>query len=104
MEIELVVGGEDEEEIRTYLKERISMRSSRRHVLENIKIKDDKIEEEAGRVSICILTKNVLLLMWCRYDPMKIAVLTDRFSWDTNAASKQEDANKENNKWGKVSD
>ncbi|KAL2556218.1 uncharacterized protein Fot_00957 [Forsythia ovata] len=50
MEIELVVvGGGDEEEIRTDLKEMMSMRSSRRHVLEDIEIKDDKIEEEAGK-------------------------------------------------------
>ncbi|KAL2523545.1 Histone-lysine N-methyltransferase SETD1B [Abeliophyllum distichum] len=91
-EIELVVSGGDEEEMRTDLKERISMRSSRRHVLEDIEIKDDKIEEEAGRVSICIPPKNALLLMRCRSDPMKMAALANRFSWDANAAFKQEDA------------
>ncbi|KAL2532286.1 TPX2 domain-containing protein [Abeliophyllum distichum] len=48
-EIELVVGSGDEEEMRTDLKERMSMKSSRRHVLEDIEIKDDKIEEEVGR-------------------------------------------------------
>ncbi|KAL2508850.1 Histone-lysine N-methyltransferase SETD1B [Forsythia ovata] len=56
-EIELVVGGRDEEEMRTGLKEMMSMRSSRRHVLEDIEIKGDKIEEEARRVSICIPPK-----------------------------------------------
>ncbi|KAL2548916.1 uncharacterized protein Fot_10446 [Forsythia ovata] len=73
----------------------MSMRSSRRHVLEDIEIKDDKIEEEAGRVSFCIPTKNALLLMWCRYNPMKMAVLANRFSWDANVVSKQEDANED---------
>ncbi|KAL2472803.1 uncharacterized protein Fot_48539 [Forsythia ovata] len=89
-EIELVVGGGDEE-VRTDLKERMSMKSSRRHVLEDIEIKDDKIEEETGRVSICIPPKNALLLMRCRSDPMKMAALANRFSWDANAASKQEE-------------
>ncbi|KAL2474760.1 Uncharacterized protein Adt_35496 [Abeliophyllum distichum] len=78
--------------MRTDLKEKMSMRSSRRHVLEDIEIKDDKIEEEEGRVSICILPNNAPLLMRCRFDPMKIAALANRFSWDANAASKQEDA------------
>ncbi|KAL2523059.1 Uncharacterized protein Fot_26982 [Forsythia ovata] len=71
--------------------ERMSMRSSRRHVLEDIEIKDDKIEEETGRVSICISSKNALLLIWCISDPMKMAVIDNCFNWDANAASKQED-------------
>ncbi|KAL2471843.1 Uncharacterized protein Adt_39979 [Abeliophyllum distichum] len=79
--------------MRTILEEMMSMRSSRRHVLEDIEIKDDKIEEEAGRVSLCIPSKNALILMWCRSDPMKMAALANRFSWDANAASKQEDDN-----------
>ncbi|KAL2471284.1 Histone-lysine N-methyltransferase SETD1B [Abeliophyllum distichum] len=62
-DIKLVVGGRDKEEMRTNLKERISMRSSRRHVLEDIEIKDNKIEEEAGRVGIYIPSKNALMLM-----------------------------------------
>ncbi|KAL2478949.1 uncharacterized protein Fot_47963 [Forsythia ovata] len=69
----------------------MSMKSSRRHVLEDIEIKDDKIEEEAEIVSIRIPPKNALLLMWYRSDPMKIAALANRFSWDANDASKQED-------------
>ncbi|KAL2498260.1 Uncharacterized protein Adt_23810 [Abeliophyllum distichum] len=89
-EIELVVGSNDDEEMRTDLKERMSMRSSIRHVFEDIKIKDDKLKK---RVSICILPKNALLLMRCRSDRMKMAALTNRFSWDANAASKQEDVN-----------
>ncbi|KAL2496812.1 uncharacterized protein Fot_40569 [Forsythia ovata] len=91
-EIELVVGGGDEEEMRTDLKKRMTMRTLRRHVLEDIEIKDDKIEEEDGRVSICIPPNNTLLLMRCRSDPMKMAALANRFSCDGNAASKQEDA------------
>ncbi|KAL2496385.1 hypothetical protein Fot_40194 [Forsythia ovata] len=42
-EIELVVGGGDEEE-RTEVREKMLMRSSRRHVFEDIEIKDDRIE------------------------------------------------------------
>lgn len=97
-EIELVVGGGDEEEERA---ERISMRSSRRHVFEDIEVKEDRIEvkgqnveegeeEEAARVSICIPPKNALLLMRCRSDPMKMADLAHRFSWDAHAAPKTE--------------
>lgn len=84
-QIELVVGGEDDE--RT---ERASMRSSRRHVFEDIEIKDDDTievkgeEEEKARLSICIPPKNALLLMRCRSDPMKMANLTNRF-WESPA-------------------
>ncbi|XP_020550214.1 LOW QUALITY PROTEIN: uncharacterized protein LOC110012128 [Sesamum indicum] len=94
-EIELVVGGGDEEE----RGERMSMRSSRRHVFEDIEVKDDRIEvkgqsvggeEEAARVSICIPPKNALLLMRCRSDPMKMATLANRFSWDADAAPRNE--------------
>ncbi|KAL2544621.1 uncharacterized protein Fot_13854 [Forsythia ovata] len=77
--------------MRTDLKEMMTMRSSRMHVLEDIEINDDKIEEEAGRVSICILPKNVLLLMQCISDLMKMAALANCFNWDANVASKQED-------------
>ncbi|XP_073025776.1 uncharacterized protein [Primulina eburnea] len=93
-EIELVVGGGDEEEI---LAEKYSMRSSRRHVFEDIEVKNDKIEvkgqslegeEETARVSICIPPKNALLLMRCRSDPMKMADLANKFSWDGKATHK----------------
>ncbi|CAA3020936.1 Hypothetical predicted protein [Olea europaea subsp. europaea] len=99
-EIDLVGGGGDEDEMRTDLKERMPMRSSRTHVLENIEIKDDKIEVKgqsvegeaaAGRMSICIPPKNALLLMRRRSVPMKMVDLANRFSWDANAASKHED-------------
>ncbi|KAL2482902.1 uncharacterized protein Fot_44346 [Forsythia ovata] len=77
--------------MRTDLKEMMSMRSSRRHVFEDIEIKYDKIEEEVVRVSFCIPPKNALLLMRCRSDPMKMVALANHFSWDANTASKQED-------------
>lgn len=98
-EIELVMGGGDEEET-TEVREKMSMRSSRRHVFEDIEIKDDRIEvngqviegeEEAARVSICLPPKNALLLMRCRSDPMKMETLANRFSWDGNAAPEEND-------------
>ncbi|KAK6157367.1 hypothetical protein DH2020_011615 [Rehmannia glutinosa] len=98
-EIELVVGGGDEEERAA---ERISMRSSRRHVFEDIEVKDDRIEvkgqsldgeEEKARVSICIPPKNALLLMRCRSDPMKMASLANRFSWDAQGVCKNDNEN-----------
>ncbi|CAN4096969.1 unnamed protein product [Withania somnifera] len=66
-----------------------TMRSSRRHVFEGVEFKDihdesielkeGTVEEEKGRVSICIPPKNALLLMRCRSDPMKMADITNRF-------------------------
>ncbi|KAI3466083.1 hypothetical protein Pfo_022746 [Paulownia fortunei] len=101
-EIELVVGGGDEERA-----ERMSIRSSRRHVFEDIEVKDDIIEangrslegeEEAARASICIPPKNALLLMRCRSDPIKMAALANGGCWDAHAAPKyeNEDIEKEN--------
>ncbi|KAK4420392.1 hypothetical protein Salat_1989500 [Sesamum alatum] len=100
-EIELVVGGGEEAETA----QRMTMRSSRRHVFDDIEVKDDRIEvkggeeeeeeEEAARVSICIPPKNALLLMRCRSDPMKMADLAHRFSWDANAAPRYEDVDEE---------
>ncbi|CAI9088733.1 OLC1v1023154C1 [Oldenlandia corymbosa var. corymbosa] len=93
-EIELVVGGEEE---KTEVRQRISMRSSRRHVFEDMKFKEESIEvkaegeeEEKARVSICIPPKNALLLMRCRSDPNKMADLTNRF-WESPASAKDED-------------
>ncbi|KAL2497955.1 Uncharacterized protein Adt_23505 [Abeliophyllum distichum] len=80
--------------MRMNLKEGMSMRSSRIHVLEDIEIIDNKIEEKVVRVSICIPPMNTILLMHCKLDPMKMAALANHFSWDANAASKQEDADK----------
>ncbi|XP_016483452.1 uncharacterized protein LOC107804139 [Nicotiana tabacum] len=84
-DIELVVAS-GEEERTTEGRHSSTMRSSRRHVFENIEFKDENIvemdrgtSEEKGRVSICIPPKNALLLMRCRSDPMKMAALTNRF-------------------------
>ncbi|KAK6131548.1 hypothetical protein DH2020_034718 [Rehmannia glutinosa] len=78
-EIEVVVGGGDEGT------------AVRRHVFEDIEVKNGRIEikgrsledeeEEIGRVSICIPPKNALLLMRCRSDPMKMAALANRCNW-----------------------
>ncbi|KAL6535970.1 hypothetical protein OROHE_012814 [Orobanche hederae] len=98
-EIELVVGGGDEEEETPA--GRISMRrSSRRHVFDDIEVKDDRIEingqslevgeEEKARISICIPPKNALLLMRCRSDPMKMASLGSRFSWDAQGVRRND--------------
>ncbi|CAN4075557.1 unnamed protein product [Withania somnifera] len=69
-----------------------TMRSSRRHVFEGIEFKDihdehvelkeGLVEEEKGRVSICVPPKNALLLMRCRSDPMKMTDITNRF-WES---------------------
>ncbi|XP_009763999.1 uncharacterized protein LOC107822310 [Nicotiana tabacum] len=84
-DIELVVAS-GEEERTTEGRHSSTMRSSRRHVFEDIEFKDENIvemerghNEEKGRVSICIPPKNALLLMRCRSDPMKMAALTNRF-------------------------
>ncbi|KAK6934213.1 hypothetical protein RJ641_034368 [Dillenia turbinata] len=76
-EIELVVGGEEEEE---------QMGERERHVIEERfgVVKSDIVEEEGeeARVSICIPPKNALLLMRCRSDPVKMAALANRF-WES---------------------
>ncbi|XP_059277850.1 uncharacterized protein LOC132032050 [Lycium ferocissimum] len=82
--IELMVSNHGREEMQS------TMRSSRRHVFEDIEFKDiiESVEmkegveeEEKARVSICIPPKNALLLMRCRSDPMKMADITSRF-WE----------------------
>lgn len=86
-DIELVVASGEEERTEEEEEARRSiMRSSRRHVFEDIEFKDEIVEmengrenEEKGRVSICIPPKNALLLMRCRSDPLKMADLTNRF-------------------------
>ncbi|OMO74930.1 hypothetical protein CCACVL1_16412 [Corchorus capsularis] len=86
-EIELVVGGEEEDEIRRdSISSEMMMRSSqRRHVFENIDLNDcgdeNMGDEEEARVSICIPPKNALLLMRCRSDPVKMAALANKF-WE----------------------
>ncbi|CDP05966.1 unnamed protein product [Coffea canephora] len=100
-EIELVVGGGDEE-VGTEARERTSMRSSRRHVFEDIEFKEEMIavkgeeEEEKARVSICVPPKNALLLMRCRSDPMKVATLANRF-WESPAPKDDENEAEEEN-------
>lgn len=71
----------------------VSIRGSRRHAFEDIEVKDDIVEvkgqnldEEEARVSISLPPENALLLMRCRSDPMKMAALAPRFSWDARAA------------------
>lgn len=83
-DIELMVASGEEE--RTEAATGGSVRSSRRHVFEDIEFNDEIVEmesgvanEEKGRVSICIPPKNALLLMRCRSDPLKMADLTNRF-------------------------
>ncbi|KAL0306544.1 UNVERIFIED_CONTAM: hypothetical protein Sradi_6071700 [Sesamum radiatum] len=84
-----------------------------RHVFEDIEVKDDRIEvkgqsvggeEEAARVSICIPPKNALLLMRCRSDPMKMATLANRFSWDADAAPRNENEDIEEEEENEVSE
>ncbi|CAA0816010.1 Unknown protein [Striga hermonthica] len=113
-EIELVVGGGDEEDTAAEATEeaRVSMRTSRRHVFEDIEVRDDRIEikgqsledegVERGRVSICIPPKNALLLMRCRSDPMKMASLAGRFSWDPQGACKNDSEMNEDEKMDEV--
>ncbi|KAI4388127.1 hypothetical protein MLD38_000485 [Melastoma candidum] len=81
--IELVIGEEE------HVDERSG--SYRRQVFEGIEF-DEKgirgfegkegVEEERGRVSVCIPPKNALLLMRCRSDPVKMAALVGRFCND----------------------
>ncbi|XP_060209312.1 uncharacterized protein LOC132636460 [Lycium barbarum] len=85
--IELMVSNHGREE----------MRSSRRHVfediIESVEMKEGVVEEEKARVSICIPPKNALLLMRCRSDPMKMADITSRF-WES--PTRKEGDKKEN--------
>ncbi|KAE8703279.1 hypothetical protein F3Y22_tig00110472pilonHSYRG00197 [Hibiscus syriacus] len=89
-EIELVVGGGEDDERRESVQ--------RRHVFEDIVISDfgnknvgdeDEKGGEAARVSICIPPKNALLLMRCRSDPVKMAALANKF-WETPSPKDKE--------------
>uniref|UniRef100_A0A6N2NAT4 Uncharacterized protein n=1 Tax=Salix viminalis TaxID=40686 RepID=A0A6N2NAT4_SALVM len=100
-EIELVVGEEEEER---------DERSYRRHVFEDIEIKDEKFEggnaglqEEEASVSICIPPKNALLLMRCRSDPVKMAALANKF-WESPAPRDEEDEEEDNEDLGAEED
>ncbi|KAM3396037.1 hypothetical protein P3S68_005043 [Capsicum galapagoense] len=95
-DIELVVASGGEEESSESGKHG-TMRSSRRHVFEDIEF-NDEIEggdnEGKGRVSICIPPKNALLLMRCRSDPLKMADLTNRFR-ESSTVMKHEEFDEE---------
>ncbi|KAL9251161.1 hypothetical protein AKJ16_DCAP08425 [Drosera capensis] len=70
-DIELMVGGDDEGEV----KGRRGGVSRRRSIFDGIEFKDG----DEGRVSICIPPKNALLLMRCRSDPEQMEALSKRF-------------------------
>ncbi|KAK2968401.1 hypothetical protein RJ640_004407 [Escallonia rubra] len=91
-EIELVVGGDEEERSRELITER-PVRNSRRHVFDEIVITEEMCEAKVGedeqeeaRVSVCIPPKNALLLMRCRSDPIKMEALANRF-WESPVAN-----------------
>ncbi|KAK3030256.1 hypothetical protein RJ639_039839 [Escallonia herrerae] len=91
-EIELVVGGDEEERSRELITERL-VRNSRRHVFDEIVIAEEMCEAKGGddeqeeaRVSVCIPPKNALLLMRCRSDPVKMEALANRF-WESPVAN-----------------
>ncbi|KVI02181.1 uncharacterized protein LOC112500445 [Cynara cardunculus var. scolymus] len=80
-EIELVVGGDDDDEGDDEIR---SIRTSRRHVFDDLEIVNDRIEgcyKDEARLSICIPPKNALLLMRCRSDPLKMEALANRL-WE----------------------
>ncbi|CAH1444560.1 unnamed protein product [Lactuca virosa] len=86
-EIELVVGGDDEDD------DDRSMRTSRRHVFDDLEIVNNRIEgtKDEARVSICIPPKNALLLMRCRSDPLKMEALANRLWAPTIDQNDEED-------------
>ncbi|KAK3036308.1 hypothetical protein RJ639_031280 [Escallonia herrerae] len=91
-EIELVVGGDEEERSRELITER-PVRNSRRHLFNEIVIAEEMCEakgeedgQEEARVSVCIPPKNALLLMRCRSDPVKMEALANRF-WESPVAN-----------------
>ncbi|KAM7522911.1 hypothetical protein LguiA_012813 [Lonicera macranthoides] len=57
--------------------------------------KDDEVVEE-GRVSICVPSKNALLLTRCRYDPLKTSNLISRF-WDSSVQDEDDTNTQEDN-------
>ncbi|GLT60790.1 hypothetical protein SLA2020_335400 [Shorea laevis] len=80
-EIEMVVG----EEERVVLTERSHSLRRMEVFDEGNEIKEERnevLEEEEARVSICVPPKNALLLMRCRSDPVKMAALANRF-WES---------------------
>ncbi|KAL4580379.1 hypothetical protein LXL04_016570 [Taraxacum kok-saghyz] len=92
-EIELVVGGDDEDADEDEEEEDRSMRTSRRHVFDDLEIVNNRIEgtKDEPRVSICIPPKNALLLMRCRSDPLKMEALANRLWAPTIDQNDEED-------------
>ncbi|KAL6975442.1 hypothetical protein U1Q18_024236 [Sarracenia purpurea var. burkii] len=97
-EIELVVGGDEEERTETGREEIL-----RRHMEIEREMKDEKCEakegsfdeeEDGARVSICIPPKNALLLMRCRSDPVRMSALAHRF-WESPAHKVEKDEEEE---------
>ncbi|KAK1431017.1 hypothetical protein QVD17_14207 [Tagetes erecta] len=86
---ELVVSVCEEEEDHEVMDE--SVRVSRRHVFDDLKIVNDKIQGciDEARVSICIPPKNALLLMRCRSDPLKMEALANRL-WESTVSQSDE--------------
>ncbi|KAL3631443.1 hypothetical protein CASFOL_024427 [Castilleja foliolosa] len=104
--IEVVVGCGDAAEEEEDEEEMMCEGSLRRHVFEDFEVKNGvievkgrrlEVEEEGTRFSICIPPKNALLLMRCRSDPMKMAALVNRCSWECqNHLDIQEEEEEEN--------
>ncbi|KAI3702816.1 hypothetical protein L6452_28568 [Arctium lappa] len=90
-EIELVVGDDDDDEDE-------EIRTSRRHVFDDLEIVNDRIEgsKDEGRMSICIPPKNALLLMRCRSDPLKMEALANRL-WEPTIGDYEEEDDEDEN-------
>lgn len=88
-DIEMVVGGDDEDED----EDDRSIRTSRRHVFDDLEIINNRIEgtKDEPRMSICIPPKNALLLMRCRSDPLKMEALANRLWAPTIDQNDEED-------------
>lgn len=79
-EIEFVVGGGEDEEV----VEDGRRRSCWRYVFEGfdlseieMKMEERRGREDVGMINFCFLLKNVLLLMRCRFDLVKVVVLVN---------------------------
>jgi hypothetical protein len=78
-EMELVVGEEERVTERSHrLRRRMEVFNEGNEIKEE---KNEVLEEEDARVSICISPKNALLCMRCRFDPLKMAAVANRF-WE----------------------
>ncbi|GJU13777.1 hypothetical protein Tco_1136173 [Tanacetum coccineum] len=89
-DIELVVSDEEDN---------VSIRGSRRHVFDDLKIVNNNIVEGNDQcslrlMSICVPPKNALLLMRCRSDPLELKALANRL-WDSTI-SQNDDSYQDN--------